>query len=532
MINFDESQQQRIDAGLTRTGGHDAGFGFLLLKILTLFKEGGNRSDKSAHQRQGHERVSSDYPPPATGKQTLFAELAQVPFKTTPHALVKGHSLEKTSPSAGQQQSKTNNRKERHHDAFAGLPPAYPLQQGDIASGAKTARQAKPETSRRRELPASIAGSPQVGPAREAPPIPDASHKRILPSTSMHTMVSDGERKTLPSDQHSARKQPEQQNLPSPPSNPQAGKSPGRTARKPQAVHWESNPNPSVVRKDKPEIPARTASETNKRTGIERVLLHLAASSQPPHEETTPPFIITSAKAANKEPVRVRSIPSWEASSHPGAASASESTRNRPQAPESVPVLAPKEEFGYAGRQLYSLEPRSVGNDAESSPDHTHHLRLQSTLSEPLSSATSEPQNVPLHRTAAVSPVPQLTRIIHNAVQQELSRIDIKIHPEHLGSIRILLESDKSKTIHVHFVVDQGAARHLIEQHLPQLRQQLAQEGLDLGGFSMSFRQQEGRGKGNPFPDTPKGGNPAKVGNGDTPAYLPHIHSGRLSIRI
>lgn len=79
---------------------------------------------------------------------------------------------------------------------------------------------------------------------------------------------------------------------------------------------------------------------------------------------------------------------------------------------------------------------------------------------------------------------------------QGKTRIELKLEPAHLGKIQVFLDSDSRKHIQVHMVVDQAAARQVIEQHLPSLRHTLEQQGLNLGSFSMSSQHQQHNAEG------------------------------------
>ncbi len=73
-------------------------------------------------------------------------------------------------------------------------------------------------------------------------------------------------------------------------------------------------------------------------------------------------------------------------------------------------------------------------------------------------------------------------------------KLELHLEPAHLGKVHVTLQSDVGKQLQVHFTVDQALSRQVLEQHLPQLRQALAQQGLDLGHFSMNMHSQGGQG--------------------------------------
>jgi len=69
--------------------------------------------------------------------------------------------------------------------------------------------------------------------------------------------------------------------------------------------------------------------------------------------------------------------------------------------------------------------------------------------------------------------------------------LELQLEPAHLGKVQITIQMDAAKQIQVAISMDQAASRQALEQHLPQLRSMLAQQGLDLGSFSMQMNQQQ-----------------------------------------
>lgn len=71
------------------------------------------------------------------------------------------------------------------------------------------------------------------------------------------------------------------------------------------------------------------------------------------------------------------------------------------------------------------------------------------------------------------------------------TKLELQLEPAHLGKVHVTILMDAAKQIQVAIAVDQAASRQALEQHLPQLRLMLAQQGLDLGSFSMQMNQQQ-----------------------------------------
>ncbi|MFQ5356685.1 MAG: flagellar hook-length control protein FliK, partial [Mariprofundaceae bacterium] len=91
---------------------------------------------------------------------------------------------------------------------------------------------------------------------------------------------------------------------------------------------------------------------------------------------------------------------------------------------------------------------------------------------------------------AAQVPQPLTLPMVHHevslAIQDGKQHLEIKLHPKELGKIDIRIDSDPLKKIHIHAVFDNPVARQAFEQQLPQLRQSLQEQGLNLAGFDLS----------------------------------------------
>ncbi|MDQ7002551.1 MAG: flagellar hook-length control protein FliK, partial [Ghiorsea sp.] len=75
--------------------------------------------------------------------------------------------------------------------------------------------------------------------------------------------------------------------------------------------------------------------------------------------------------------------------------------------------------------------------------------------------------------------------------------LELQLEPANLGKVQVSIQIDQAKHIQVVFTVDQAASKQALEQQMPQLRLAMAQQGLDLSGFSMQMNQQGGQQGGN-----------------------------------
>ena len=83
---------------------------------------------------------------------------------------------------------------------------------------------------------------------------------------------------------------------------------------------------------------------------------------------------------------------------------------------------------------------------------------------------------------------------ISKAAKDGMRKLELQLEPASLGKIQVTLQMDAAKQIQVHMLVDQSASRQILEQQMPQLRQALADQGLNLSGFTMDTNSQQGQG--------------------------------------
>jgi len=83
---------------------------------------------------------------------------------------------------------------------------------------------------------------------------------------------------------------------------------------------------------------------------------------------------------------------------------------------------------------------------------------------------------------------------VAKAAKEGMKKLELQLEPASLGKIQITLQMDASKQIQVHMLIDQSASKQMLEQQLPQLRQALADQGLNLSGFTMDMNSQQRQG--------------------------------------
>lgn len=81
-------------------------------------------------------------------------------------------------------------------------------------------------------------------------------------------------------------------------------------------------------------------------------------------------------------------------------------------------------------------------------------------------------------------PLEAMQSIAHSAANGS-TKLELQLEPAHLGKIHISLQTDAAKQLQMHLTVEHGMTRQVIEQHMPQLRAALEQQGLNLDNFSL-----------------------------------------------
>lgn len=84
---------------------------------------------------------------------------------------------------------------------------------------------------------------------------------------------------------------------------------------------------------------------------------------------------------------------------------------------------------------------------------------------------------------------PELAQTVTLMMGQKWQEAEIQLEPHGLGKLRIQLTVDQDQQTSVHFVVQHGQTRDLLEQAMPRLRDMLAGQGLQLG--QSSIQQQD-----------------------------------------
>ncbi|MBL0569882.1 flagellar hook-length control protein FliK [Aeromonas hydrophila] len=95
--------------------------------------------------------------------------------------------------------------------------------------------------------------------------------------------------------------------------------------------------------------------------------------------------------------------------------------------------------------------------------------------------ARRDPANL-LHLKLADPEAPaQLHQKVNLMLADKLQQAEIQLDPLGLGKMKIQIQIDSSNQANVHFVVQHGQTREMLEQAMPRLRDMLAGQGIQLG---------------------------------------------------
>lgn len=95
--------------------------------------------------------------------------------------------------------------------------------------------------------------------------------------------------------------------------------------------------------------------------------------------------------------------------------------------------------------------------------------------------ARRDPQNLPHLKLANPEAPAQLHQKVNLMLADKLQQAEIQLDPLGLGKMKIQIQIGADSQANVHFVVQHGQTREMLEQAMPRLRDMLAGQGIQLG---------------------------------------------------
>ncbi|MBV7413927.1 flagellar hook-length control protein FliK [Aeromonas sp. sif2433] len=114
--------------------------------------------------------------------------------------------------------------------------------------------------------------------------------------------------------------------------------------------------------------------------------------------------------------------------------------------------------------------------------------------------ARRDAQSLPHLRLATPEAPAQLHQKVNLMLADKLQQAEIQLDPLGLGKMKIQIQIDASNQANVHFVVQHGQTREMLEQAMPRLRDMLAGQGIQLGQTQVQQQPQQQQSQGqSPF---------------------------------
>lgn len=145
-----------------------------------------------------------------------------------------------------------------------------------------------------------------------------------------------------------------------------------------------------------------------------------------------------------------------------------------------------KQKVAEASKSRPGAASASTGNDAQSvQPGQGSQPQPQVTESKgptmPEAGVRREPQSLPHLNLASKDAPAELHQKVNVMLADKLQQAEIQLDPLGLGKMKIQIQIGADSQANVHFVVQHGQTREMLEQTIPRLREMLAGQGIQLG---------------------------------------------------
>lgn len=146
-------------------------------------------------------------------------------------------------------------------------------------------------------------------------------------------------------------------------------------------------------------------------------------------------------------------------------------------------------------------------SSSESSPSqtvqHGQNSQTQSQVADSRAPAAEttlrrEPQNLPHLKLASQEAPAELHQKVNVMLAEKLQQAEIQLDPLGLGKMKIQIQMGADSQANVHFVVQHGQTREMLEQAMPRLRDMLAGQGIQLGQTQVQQQSQQQQQQGQP----------------------------------
>ncbi|MGL5498009.1 MAG: flagellar hook-length control protein FliK, partial [Aeromonas sobria] len=102
-----------------------------------------------------------------------------------------------------------------------------------------------------------------------------------------------------------------------------------------------------------------------------------------------------------------------------------------------------------------------------------------------------EPAQLPHLKLAGQEAPAELHQKVNVMLAEKLQQAEIQLDPLGLGKMKIQIQIGADSQANVHFVVQHGQTREMLEQSMPRLREMLAGQGIQLGQTQVQQQSQQ-----------------------------------------
>ncbi|QPR56678.1 flagellar hook-length control protein FliK [Aeromonas allosaccharophila] len=164
--------------------------------------------------------------------------------------------------------------------------------------------------------------------------------------------------------------------------------------------------------------------------------------------------------------------------------------------------LEVKPKVGEAEKSLVVTTSSSESSQSQT-VQHGQNSQLQPQVADSRAPAAEgtlrrEPQNLPHLKLASQEAPAELHQKVNVMLAEKLQQAEIQLDPLGLGKMKIQIQIGADSQANVHFVVQHGQTREMLEQAMPRLRDMLAGQGIQLGQTQVQQQSQQQQQQGQP----------------------------------
>ncbi|TNJ21904.1 beta-cystathionase [Aeromonas sobria] len=157
--------------------------------------------------------------------------------------------------------------------------------------------------------------------------------------------------------------------------------------------------------------------------------------------------------------------------------------------------LEVKPKAGEVDKSLLATASSSESSQSQT-VQHSQHTQTQAQVADSRAPAAEgtlrrEPAQLPHLKLAGQEAPAELHQKVNVMLAEKLQQAEIQLDPLGLGKMKIQIQIGADSQANVHFVVQHGQTREMLEQSMPRLREMLAGQGIQLGQTQVQQQSQQ-----------------------------------------